>query len=142
MGIIQLTAADHERIVRLWRRAGLHYRPKGRDGLQAFSKQLASGVQAVLGIEREGRLIGVIFATHDGRKGWLNRLVIDPSYRRTGMALALIKAAEEHLHMQGIEVTAVLIETENRASRELFAKAGYHEHLDIVYASKRPNQDS
>lgn len=141
MDLIQLSAADYDRVVELWRLAGLPFRAKGRDARQAFIKQLESGVQTVLGLEQQGELVGVVVATHDGRKGWVNRLAIDPAHRRQGFALALIEAAEEHLSQQGIEVIATLIEAQNNVSRELFLRAGYQEHPDILYASKRPSSD-
>jgi ribosomal protein S18 acetylase RimI-like enzyme len=107
------------------------------------ARQLASGVQTILGLEVDGQLIGSVVVTHDSRKGWINRLVVDPDHRRRGHATHLIAAAEETLREQGMRVIAILIESGNDASLALFQKAGYVE-IDppIHYLSKRDSADA
>src|SRR5574341_864908 len=98
----RLTADDHTAILALWQRAGLHsIRPEGRDSRSEFEKQLAGG-QIVIGLEEGGKLIGVVIATHDTRKGWINRLAIDPEYQRRGYGEQLAHAAEEALREIGM----------------------------------------
>ena len=142
MDPVYLTAADYPRIMALWEQAGLSIRPHGRDSQPALARQLAGGIQVILGLEEADRLVGVIVVTHDSRKGWLNRLAIDPAYRRQGLGLRLIQAAEEHLRSQGIEVIGALIEDWNSTSLALFAKAGYADHPGIRYLSKRPGPEA
>jgi GNAT superfamily N-acetyltransferase len=142
MDPVYLVAADYPRILALWQRAGLSIRPHGSDSHEAFAGQLASGIQVVLGLEQADDLVGVIVVTHDSRKGWLNRLAIDPSHRRQGLGLKLMQAAEEYLRSQGIQVIAALIEGWNEASLELFAKAGYVDFPGIHYLSKRPGPEA
>jgi len=135
----ELGIDDYHRLLALWERAGLHsLKPQGRDSREAFASQLASGVQTVLGIEKDGRLVAAVVATHDSRKGWINRLVVDPDHRRQGLAARLIAAAEEVLREQGIRVIAALIEDGNAASLALFEKEGYVDAgRSIHYVSKR-----
>jgi len=96
----------------------------------------------LLGAEEEGRLIGVVMVSHDGRKGWINRLAVEPEYRRQGLGARLIAAAEEELHGQGVEVIAALIEGENESSLNLFQKEGYLLAREIFYLSKRPGEEA
>ena len=141
--IRQLTLDDYDRLLALWQRAGLHsLRLNGRDSRSALEGQLASGVQTVLGLEVEGHLVGAVIATHDSRKGWINRLVVDPTYRRRGYAARLVEAAEAVLRAQGMHVVAALVEHDNPDSLALFRKAGYSE-LDggIHYLTKRDSPD-
>ena len=89
----RLTIDDHAAILTLWQRASLHsIRPEGRDSRSEFEKQLAQG-QIIIGLEEDGRLIGVVVATNDTRKGWINRLAIDPAERRKGYGMQLVHAA-------------------------------------------------
>lgn len=139
--IVELGPDDHARLLALWERAGLHsVRPHGRDSREAIATQLASGVQTILGLELDGQLVGAVVATHDSRKGWINRLAIDPDFRRQGYGLKLLGAAEETLRAQGMRVIAALVESDNPSSLALFEKAGYTE-IDhgIHYLSKREN---
>ena len=138
-----LTASDYPRIVALWQAAGLHIRPTGRDSQEAFERQMAGGLQTAIGIETEGsNLVGVVLATHDGRKGWINRLAVHPDWRRQGVARTLIAAAEDALHQQGIDVIAALIEPGNTPSLECFLGSGYEEYVGLHYVSKRSRIDS
>ncbi len=138
-----LTASDYPRIVALWQAAELHVRPTGRDSQEAFERQMTSGLQTVIGIEtQDGELIGVVLATHDGRKGWINRLAVHPDWRRQGLARQLITAAEDRLHEQGIDVIAALIEPGNTPSLECFQDSGYEEYAGLHYVSKRSRADS
>ena len=134
-----LTLDDYEAIMALWRRAGLtSIRPQGRDSREAFARQFASGVQHIVGLEHDSSLVAVIVVTHDGRKGWLNRLVVDPTHRSRGLARRLVTAAEQWLASQGIAVWAVLIEGGNDPSLQLFQSEGYVPGPHILYLSKRP----
>jgi ribosomal protein S18 acetylase RimI-like enzyme len=126
-------------MVELWQRANLPFRSGGRDSQDAFAQQLASGVQIVLAYQEGDELIGVLVVTHDSRKGWINRLAVDPSWQHQGIGLRLIRAAEEYLHEQGIQVIAVLIDRDNERSIATFRQAGYNLEPDVLYLSKRPN---
>ncbi len=138
----RLTIDDYDSIMALWQRAGLHsIRPEGRDSRSEFEKQLAQG-QIVIGLEEDGKLIGVVLATHDTRKGWINRLAIDPDRRRQGYGTQLIHAAEDMLRETGIKVIAALIEDDNDVSLALFEKEGYAVHQNIYYVSKRDSDEA
>jgi ribosomal protein S18 acetylase RimI-like enzyme len=75
------------------------------------------------------------------RRGWINRLAVDPEFRRRGIAKALIAEAEQVLKESGIKVFAVHIENWNMISKELFRKCGYVEHRDVTYFSKRESNE-
>jgi len=135
--VVYLDASHHAEIVDLWQRAGLHIRPAGRDSLAAFTSQMATGVQTPIGLWDSERLVAVALATHDSRKGWINRLAVDPDYRRQGLATRLIRLCEAHFRALGIDVWAALIEDWNAASLALFRDAGYALADEITYVSRR-----
>lgn len=138
---LTLTAEDYDAILALWQQAKLPIRPAGRDSRTQFAAQIANGTQTVLGVREGDRLIGVVVATHDGRKGWINRLAVHPDVRRRGLGLYLIAEAERVLRDQGIQITAALIEDYNQPSLALFERAGYVLHRDIHYLTKREHDD-
>jgi ribosomal protein S18 acetylase RimI-like enzyme len=138
-------------MIDLWQRCGLSsVRPRGRDCREAFTQLLGNSVsvnrdctlQTVLGLEENDQLIGVVIATHDGRKGWINRLAVDPEHRRQRHASQLIVAAEQFLSAQGIRVIAALVERQNTASLALFQQVGYELADHICYLSKRENAEA
>jgi GNAT superfamily N-acetyltransferase len=134
----RIGASDYDRVAALWEASGLHIKPVGRDSREAFARQLAGDTQAAFGVEdADGRLIGVVIATHDGRKGWINRLAVHPDARRQGVAMRLIGAAEGWLHQQGMQIIAALIEPGNEASLALVEAAGYEPFPGLHYVSRR-----
>jgi ribosomal protein S18 acetylase RimI-like enzyme len=138
----ELGLDDYDDLLDLWKQTGLHsLKPRGRDSVEAVSRQLASGVQTMLGLEIDGRLLGAVVATHDSRKGWINRLAVDPAYRRRGYGARLVRAAEEVLRGQDIRIIAALVEGDNRPSLALFERCGYAVSSDIHYVSKRENDE-
>jgi GNAT superfamily N-acetyltransferase len=141
MEIKRLTINDYEKLVNLWLRAGLPFKPKGRDSRKAIEMQIQANPDFFLGAFDGDRLVGAVIASSDMRKGWINRLAVDPDYKRRGIAKALIAEAEKTLRKRGIQIFCALIEDYNKESRELFKKCGYVEHHDILYFSKRDSDE-
>lgn len=136
-----LTADDYDAVSQLWQQAGLHVRLGGRDSREQFARQVADDRQTVIGVRDGDRLVGVVITTHDGRKGWINRLAVAPDYQRQGIARRLIGEAEQVLKSQGMQVIAALIEDWNKPSLALFAQAGYSDYEDIHYVTKRDSHE-
>jgi len=138
--IRKLTIGDYDEMVEIWRRAGLHFRPQGRDSRDAIESQMKANQDFFIGAFDGTKLVGVVVASCDGRKGWLNRLSVDPNCRGRGIAKALISKAEEALRRRHVGVFSVLVEDSNGASKNLFRRCGYVELRDVVYYSKRDNE--
>lgn len=137
-----LGADATDSVMALWTAVGLPVRPAGRDSPAALTRQLASGQVRLFGLFDGEQLIGAVLATHDTRRGTVNRLAVDPAHRRQGLAQRLIAACEAWFHDQGIEVWVAFIEAENMASLALFEREGYRLHENIVYASKRTRREA
>ena len=104
---------DYDNVVNLWVEAGIHYRPKGRESRPRIEKEIKSG-QAIFLVAVAGkRIAGVVLGTHDGRKGWINRLAVAKEFRRQKVASKLVTAVETRLNAKGIDIIACLIEPEN-----------------------------
>ena len=136
----ELRIEDYDAVQRLWTEAGLPFRPQGRDRPEKVAVELERGTGILLGAEVEGRLAGVVLGTHDGRKGWINRLAVAPAYRRQGIARRLVGEVESRLEALGLDVTAALIESYNQESLGLFKALGYRHTPEVDYVSKRRSE--
>jgi ribosomal protein S18 acetylase RimI-like enzyme len=142
MTIRQLTDADYERAIEIWTQVGLSYRPLGRDTRDHFQRELEQPTSLFLGAEDDGgELVGVVLATHDGRKGWINRLAVVPEHQGKGIGKALTLEAEHRLNELGILIITCLIEGGNDMSKRFFQSLGYVGHPSITYYSKRQSPD-
>jgi ribosomal protein S18 acetylase RimI-like enzyme len=130
---------DYDRVMELWAEGGLPLKPRGRDSRENIAKQLRQpNVLFLVAEEGEGsRIIGTVLATHDGRKGWINRLAVDAALRKRGLGARLVREAERRLEDLGMDILACLIEDDNTVSMAVFEKLGYKKHPEIIYFAKR-----
>ena len=141
ISIRALRSDESDRMIELWEEAGLACKPRGRDHRAHIEREIAGPSSVYLVAEENGRMVGVVLGTHDGRKGWINRLAVAPEHRRKGIGKALLSAVEERLAAIGIGIVTCLIEDWNAESIEFFEGAGYVEHREIVYFAKRMSPD-
>lgn len=141
MKIRALRPDDYDRLIDLWSAAGLDHRPEGRDRRDRIERELDGPASVFLVAEEEGRLVGAVLGTHDGRKGWINRLAVAPDARRRGIGRALVDAAEARFEALGIGIFTCLVEEWNRDSMTFFRAIGYVEHRDCVYYAKRTSPE-
>ena len=141
MRIRRLNINDYEAIINLWKGAKLPFKPHGRDSKKSISREMTANPEFFLGAFEHGRLIGVVILSCDMRKGWINRLAVDPEYRSQGVGRALITRSERTLRAHGIKLFCALIDADNTLSKELFKKCGYVEHHDVTYFSKRDHEE-
>ena len=132
---------EYDDLINLWGRAGLTYRPNGRDSREAMQAEFHRPETRIYGMYDGEKMIGAVLATSDGRRGWINRLAIDPDYRGKGLAGELIAEGESFLFGLGLKIIACLIEEENLPSISAFSKAGYIFGENILYFSKRTSKD-
>jgi len=130
---------DCDRVMELWAEGGLPLKPQGRDSREQIARQIEMpNVLFLVAEEGErGRVVGTVLATHDGRKGWINRLAVDAALRKRGLGAFLVREAEGWLESRGMDILACLIEDDNAVSMAVFEKLGYKKHPEIIYFAKR-----
>ena len=141
MIIREFSIKDYDALMTLWNDAQLPFKPKGRDKRDKIEYELKHGKDIFLVAEINGKLVGSVFGTHDGRKGWINRLAVAPEFQRQNIAKKLIAEVEDRFSELGIDIIACLVEDWNTKSLQVFEKLGYKKHPDIVYFSKRKDSN-
>jgi N-acetylglutamate synthase len=139
--IREFNMGDYEQVTALWTEAGIHYRPNGRESGSHLAKELQGGQAIFLVAVADRRIVGVVLGTHDGRKGWINRLAVSEDFRRQNIASKLVATLEIRLKALGIDVNASLIEPENAASKSFFNKMGYIK-VPVEYFFKRQSPNA
>lgn len=108
MQLREATPADHPVLHALWARTpGIRLRAE--DALEPYCAYLARNPGLSLVAEAAGAIVGSLLAGHDGRRGYLQHLAVDPAWRRRGIASALIAAALARLAAQGIAKSHVFV---------------------------------
>jgi len=142
--IRRLGPSDYDELLSVWEKAGLPARPHGRDSPKEMKRQmgLSTSIYLKVVVKEGGRdkIVAVVLGTHDGRKGWINRLAVLPEHQRRGLGRLLVKELEKRFRKMGFDIYCGLIETYNDVSMNFFAKLGYVRHEDIIYYSKRKSE--
>jgi N-acetylglutamate synthase len=137
-----MTIDDYDAVVGLWTEVGLPYRPLGRDRREKMKAEIEQGTALFLVAECDGEIVAVVLGTHDGRRGWINRLAVSSAYQRQGIARRLVREVEARTEALGIEIVSALIESENESSLAFFQAIDYIHAPDIEYVSKRRSADT
>ncbi|XEG73663.1 GNAT family N-acetyltransferase [Pseudomonas sp. abacavir_1] len=102
------STADHPRLIALWERTpGIQLRRD--DEFDPFAAYLARNPDLSLVLEAEGALIGSLLVGHDGRRGYLQHLVVDAPYRGRGLARRMLDEALARLARLGIGKSHVFV---------------------------------
>ena len=108
MQLRSVTAADHAPLVALWSRTpGIQLRRD--DEYAPFAAYLARNPELSLLLEDQGQVIGCLLVGHDGRRGYLQHLVVDLPYRGRGLARTLLDEALTRLAALGIGKSHIFV---------------------------------
>ena len=130
---------EYEDILELWDEAGLPYKPMGRDTRENIERELEEQPEYWIGAYDEDLLVGIVFGTDDGRKGWVNRLAVAEEYRGRGIGRTLVEELERVFENKGFKIWAALIEPDNPEAMDFFEHLGF-EDKNIKYYSKRESE--
>ena len=81
-------------------------------------------------------VVGTVLVGYDGVRGWVQKVAVDPAYRRRGIASLLMDAAEKALRELGCPKLNLQTRTGNTSAFEFYKEAGYDVE-DRVSMSKR-----
>jgi GNAT superfamily N-acetyltransferase len=141
ISIVNYSPGDYPKLTEIWAKAGLPFKPNGRDSRENIEREIKLNCNQFLFALVDNNFVGSILVTHDGRKGWINRVAVIPEYRGKGIARKLVEKAEDWLDKQGIGIYACQVEDYNQDSFEAFKKMGYIPFEGIHYLTKRKYPD-
>jgi ribosomal protein S18 acetylase RimI-like enzyme len=81
-------------------------------------------------------VLGAVLCGHDGRRGFLYHLAVEPAYRRRGVARALVRWCTEHLSAAGIEKCNIMLRTGNDEGESFWLANGWATRRDLMMMQK------
>ena len=133
-GFRDIEDGDVEAVVALWTACGLT-RP-WNDPYKDVSFARAGQDSTVLVGEADGRIVASVMAGHDGHRGTLYYVAVDPGYRRQGLGKGAVRASEAWLAARGVWKVNLLIRTENEQVRGFYGTLGYETNPVICMARR------
>lgn len=124
-------AAEIEAIVGLWSRCDLVV--PYNDPRQDFMRAIAGPASTVLAMHEAGAIVGAAMVGHDGHRGWLYYLAVDPPAQRRGFARELVAAAEAWCRARDIRKMQLMVRPANPVL-PFYRAIGYKETPRVVMA--------
>ena len=131
-----MTIADYDALYDLWLHIpgmGLNTTDDSREGIAQYLKRNPTTCFVA---EADGKLIGVIMAGHDGRRGYIYHTAVLPEYRKQGIAMALVDHAMQALEAEGIHKTALVVFASNELGNGFWEHIGFTKREDLVYRNR------
>jgi ribosomal protein S18 acetylase RimI-like enzyme len=72
-------------------------------------------------------IVGVSLCGHDGRRGHIYHLAVDPRYQGTGLGKRLVQESFSGLRDAGIQRAIILVADDNTRGREFWRRCDWEE---------------
>lgn len=81
----------------------------------------------LVGCAVDGSLVATAMVGHDGHRGWLYYVAVDPAHRDAGFGRIMVRAGEDWLRTRGIRKAQLLVRETNTAVRAFYERIGWAE---------------
>lgn len=132
MKVARLVDTDIQAVVQLWLRCGL-VRPWNDP--EADIRLARAGTNADVLVGRKGRaIVASVLVGHDGHRGWVYYVSVDPDHQRQDFGRGIMSAAEDWLRERGIEKMQLMVRSDNTKVQAFYESLGYGEQKRVIYA--------
>src|SRR5258708_7370165 len=122
----EFSISDYDAAVELWKRV---------EGLEIAEGDDKESIARFLirnpGLSRvatdESMIGGASLCCHDGRRGHIYHLAVDPRYQGTGMGRRLVQESFSGLRDAGIQRAIILVANDNARGREFWRRCDWEE---------------
>jgi len=132
LAIAPIADADVADVVALWQTCGLT-RPWNDPAADIALARKGSNAAVLIGREN-GAIIATVLVGHDGHRGWVYYLAVDPDHRQQGYGRVMMDAAERWQRERGIEKLQLLVRADNTSVKDFYQSLGYSEQERVIYA--------
>jgi len=124
--------ADIAAVIALWQRCGLT-RPWNDPAADIALARKGPNATVLVGRDDSG-IVASALVGHDGHRGWVYYVAVDPDFRHKGYGRVIMDAAENWLRARGIEKLQLMVRPDNSQVQAFYQSLGYLEQERIVYA--------
>ena len=132
--ITPMTMGDYDEVIALW---------KATPGIGLSDADSWEGIQRYLEsnpglsfVARSGeKLVGAALCGHDGRRGYLHHLAVDPDHRKSGTGRRLSERCLESLKAEGITRCHIFVYANNSGGLTFWNRIGWYERSEMKLMS-------
>lgn len=135
MMIRKMLINDYNEVYQLWMSCvgmGLNNLDDSLEGIERFLQRNPD----TCFVMEEKKIIGVIMAGNDGRRGYIYHTSVNPEYRHQKIATKLVDRTLEAFRELGINKVALVAFEKNEVGNAFWEKQGFTKRNDLVYRNK------
>jgi hypothetical protein len=132
LAVAEITDGDLTDVITLWRRAGLVREWNDPTGDIALARR--DGNATVLLGRVDGAAAASVLVGHDGHRGWVYYVSVDPDHRNKGYGRAIMQAAEDWLRARGILKLQLMVRGDNAKVHAFYQSIGYYDQQRTTFA--------
>jgi ribosomal protein S18 acetylase RimI-like enzyme len=142
MNIVEMTLAHYDQVLELMRRTpGVAVRDA--DSPEATRRYLERNPSLNFVAVADGSVVGCAMCGHDGRRGYLQHVVVDPAYRSQGIAHQMVMRCLDGLEAIGICKTHIDVFRTNNVANSYWTRRGWKRRDDIYrYSYNRSGNEN
>jgi ribosomal protein S18 acetylase RimI-like enzyme len=131
----EMTIADYELAFELWNQTeGMVL--SDADSKEAIAYYLNRNPEMSFVCEVAEKIIGTILCGHDGRRGFIYHVAVDPQYRGQSIGKKLICSSLDRLSSEGITKCHLMVLEDNEIGNQFWVKVGWQCRSGILLYSK------
>ena len=132
LSIAAIEDSDLTEVIALWQRCG-STRAWNDPAADIALARKESNATVLLG-RHDGILVASVLVGHDGHRGWVYYVTVDPDHRHQGYGREIMAAAEDWLRQRGIEKLQLMVRPDNKQVQAFYDSLGYDEQERVIYA--------
>lgn len=134
--IQEMSLAHFEAVMALWR-ASDGVRLSSVDSRDNIGRLLQRNPGLSFVALNEGKVVGAVLGSQDGRLGYLTHLAVDKGHRRQGIGRSLTGRCLYALMSMGVSKCALMIMEDNQGALAFFREVALPERIDLLVMAAR-----
>jgi ribosomal protein S18 acetylase RimI-like enzyme len=119
----EIADKDIQKVIALWAKCGLTR--VWNDPVTDIGFARRGETSAILVWEIDGRIAASVMVGHDGHRGALYYVAVDPDFRKQGLGREVVMEAEKWLTERGCWKINLMVRDDNDEARGFWEKMGY-----------------
>jgi len=126
--------SDYKEMISLWQEAeGVKLR--NADSREGIDKYLRRNPGLSFIAENNGSIVATIMSGHDGKRVYIQHLVVTPNQRKSGIGTKLLSCCVQALKLEGIVKSHIHVLSNNESAKNYWLNRGWVKRTDIeVYS--------
>ncbi|WP_044478154.1 GNAT family N-acetyltransferase [Paenibacillus antibioticophila] len=134
--IREMTINDYDGSIELWKRTeGMAL--SNADSRDSINYYLNRNIGMSFVCVDEEKIIGTILCGHDGRRGYIYHVAVDPKYRGQSLGKKLVENSLKKIELAGIDKCHIMVIADNEIGNKFWTRTEWIRRDGIIlYSSK------